>query len=196
MYRDILKHHIEKLNPLDSEAKINELVSLMEERNTNIDCYLDKWICSLICSDPLVSYFKERSSQLKHHKASSETMDFLCDLLVKYYPVDNEDKVNEIFKELKNKDLLPSLNDFIYATSKMVNKNSKQRWEKLYKEETEIIIRFESILHQKVVSVPQPLATLLIIGAVKDIQFENYYKLHEGDTVYVYASEFSSDMFA
>lgn len=38
MYRDSLKHHIEKLNPLDSEAKINELVSLMEERNTNIDC--------------------------------------------------------------------------------------------------------------------------------------------------------------
>lgn len=194
MYRDSLKQHIEKLNPLDSEAKINELVSLMEERNTNIDCYLDKWICSLICSAPLVAYFKDRSSQLKHHKASSETMDFLCDLLVKYYPVDNENKVNEIFQELKKNDHLLSLSDFNFANGKMVNKKSKERWEKLYKDETEIIIRFESILHQKVVSVPQPLATLLIVGAVKEIQFENYYKLHEGDTVYVYASVFSSDI--
>ena len=90
-----LKSQIEVLKPFDCEEQIDKLIGLMTERNSSIDCYLDKWICSLMESPSLADYFKEKSTSLKHIEPATDTMPYLADLLVKYYPVDNASKVDK-----------------------------------------------------------------------------------------------------
>ncbi len=194
MRKESLRNQLEKLLPFDSQTKIDLLVQLMTERNSSLDCYLDKWICHMISNPSLISYFKDKSINLKRLAPTTDTMPFLSDLLIKYYPVDNITKVDLIFNELNDNGYLISKRDHSFASGKMRDNKLKQRWDTLYKEARDIKLQVEFINYQNIVSVPQPLATLLVSGAVDNIQFENYYKLREGDIVYVYASDYSSEM--
>lgn len=193
MKRTSLRSQIEELMPLNSEAQIDKLINLMSERNSSINCYLDKWICSLIDSTSLVEYYKRKSSSLKHIEPTSDTMLYLAELLVKYYPVDNSSKVDAIYDELTKNDYLIRRVDFDFASSRIIGKGKKQ-WEKRYNEGREIKLQIDTVDSNKIVYVPQPLATLIVTGSVKEILIENYFKLHEGDTIYVYAESYSSDM--
>ena len=193
-HKESLKSQIERLKPLDCEEKVEKLIGILTERNTNVDCYLDKWICSLIENNPLVDYYKKRSVLLKRTKQSTDTMPYIADLLVKYYPVDNVSKVNAIYDELTKNDLLLCRSDFDFASNKIIGKKSKEQWEKRYNEGREIKIEVENRGIYKIISVAQPMASLLVTGAVKEIKIENYYILHEGDNIYVYADRFSSEM--
>ena len=188
-----LKSQIEALKPFDCEEQIDKLIGLMTERNSSIDCYLDKWICSLMESPSLVDYFKEKSTSLKHIEPATDTMPYLADLLVKYYPVDNASKVDKLYDELTESGNLLSRRDFDFASGKILGKG-KQQWQKRYDEGREIKLEVVNIPPNKIISVPQPLASLLVTGSVKEIKIENYYTLHEGDTIYIHADEYSPEM--
>ena len=84
MNRKSLRSQIIALKPLNSEAQIDKLVNLLTERNCQIDCYLDKWICRLIDKFSLVLYYKKKSRTLKYIEPDSDAMSYLAELLVKH----------------------------------------------------------------------------------------------------------------
>lgn len=193
MKKTSLRSQIEELLPLDSESQIDKLINVLTERHTSIDCYLEKLICSLIGIPSLVDYYKEKSSLITRIQLTSETIPYLADLLVKYYPVDNATKADAIYDEFTKDGNCLSRSDYEYASSRIIGKGKKQ-WEKRFNEAQEIKLQVDSVNSNLIISVPQPLASLIVTGAIKQIQIENYYKLHKGDTIYVYADGYSPQM--
>ena len=194
MKKSSLHSEINKLKPFNSKAQIDKLISLMTERNSSIDCYLDQWICSIIEESSLVDYYKKRSNSIKHIKPATDAMPFLAELLIKYSPVDSLDKVDAIYDEFTNNDHLLNKKEFDFAYSKILGGNCKKQWKERYNEGQEIIIHVDIVNSNKIISIPQPIASFLVTGAFKEIEIDNYYKLHEGDIIYVYANEYSSKM--
>ena len=188
-----LKRQIKGLKPLDSEAQIDKLINLMTERNSRIDCYLDKWICSIIDNFTLFEYYKKRSSMLKHVEPDSEAMSYLAELLVKYDPVNSAHKVDTIYDEFMSSSHCLSQIDFDFVKN-VIKGEARKQWEKRYVEGIEIKLRVEIVNSNKIVSVSQPLASLLVTGSVKQIKINKNYELHDGDTVFVYANGWSSEM--
>ena len=194
MARISLKKQIESLKPLNSKLKIDELISLMKERNSSIDCYLDKWICSQIGDSSLVDYYKTKRVYIKRINPATDTMPYLAELLVNYYPVDTVSKVDKIYDEFTKEDRLLNQKDFDFASGIIVGKKGKQQWKKRYNEGREIKLQVDTVNTKTIIAVPQPLASLLVSGSIKEIKIDNYYTLHKGDTIYVYANGYSSEM--
>ena len=192
--KESLKSQIIELKPFDSESQIDKLINLMTERNSRIDCYLDKWICSMIDKSSLVEYYKKRSSMLKHVEPDSEAMSYLAELLVKYYPVNSAHKVDTIYDEFTSSGHCLSQRDFDFADRYIIKGKGKKQWKKRYVEGIEIKLRVEIVDSNKIVSVSQPLASLLVTGSVKQIKIDSYDKLNDGDTIFVFANAYSSDM--
>ena len=189
-----LKSQIIELKPIDSEAQIDKLINLLTERNSHIDCYLDKWICSIIDKSSLVEYYKKRNSTLKHIEPDSDAMSYLAELLVKYDPVNNAHKVDTIYDEFTSSGHCLSQRDFDFADRYIIKGKGKKQWKKRYVEGIEIKLKVEIVDSNKIVYVSQPLASLLVTGSVKQIKIDNYYKLHKGDTIFVFANAYSTEM--
>ena len=99
MNRKSLRSQIIALKPLNSEAQIDKLVNLLTERNCQIDCYLDKWICRLIDKFSLVLYYKKKSRTLKYIEPDSDAMSYLAELLVKHDPINDAQNVDAVYDE-------------------------------------------------------------------------------------------------
>ena len=130
MYKKSLKSQIIELKPIDSEAQIDKLINLLTERNSLIDCYLDKWICSLIGTSSLVEYYKNRSRTLRHVEPDSEAMCYLAELLVKYDPVNSAHKVDTIYDEFTSSGHCLSQKDFDFADRYIIKGKGKKQWKK------------------------------------------------------------------
>ena len=191
MNKETLKSQIIGLKPLDSETQIDKLIDLMTKRNSNIDCYLDKWICSLINTSSLVEYYKNRSSTLKHLKPATATRSYIAELLVKYDPVDNVSKVDAIYDELTRSGHILSIKDIDYVSA-WISGKGKEQWDKRFSFRKGVKVEF--VGPNKIVSVCQPLAFFLVRGYVKHVKINNYDKLHNGDTIFVYADGYSLEM--
>ena len=188
---------IENLRPYDSETKVDKLIDSLAERNCTIDYYLDRLICSLISSSSITDYYNKRSALLKRIEPVTETRSCLADLLVKHYPVNNVSKVNLVYDELVKNNYLLVQKDFDYASGIIMGKGAKQQWKKRYDEGREIKVKVEkvgNIFTYDAIFVPQPLATLLVTGAVDAIKVNNGYALRSGDVIHVFAKDYSSEM--
>ena len=166
MYKKSLKSQIIELKPIDSEAQIDKLINLLTERNSHIDCYLDKWICSIIDKSSLVEYYKKRSSTLKHIEPDSDAMSYLAELLVKYDPVNNAHKVDTIYDEFTSSGHCLSQRDFDFADRYIIKGKGKKQWKKRYVEGIEIKLKVEIVDSNKIIYVYQNLASLLITDSV------------------------------
>lgn len=194
MNRKSLRSQIIGLKPLNSEAQIDKLVNLLTERNCQIDCYLDKWICRLIDKFSLVLYYKQKSRTLKYIEPDSDAMSYLAELLVKYDPINDAQNIDAVYDEFVSSGHCLSQINFDFVNKHITKENAKKRWEKRYIEGIEIKLRVEIVNSNKIVSVFQPLASLLVTGSVKQIKINKNYELHNGDSVFVYANGWSSEM--
>ncbi len=192
--KESLKSQIIELKPFDSELQIDKLINLMTERNSYVGCYLDKWICSIIDESSLVEYYKKRSSTLKHIEPDTEGMSYLAELLVKYDPVNNAHKVDAIYDEFMSSGHCLTRRDYDFADRHIVKGEGKKQWKKRFVEGNEIKLNVEIVDSNKIVSVYQPLASLLVTGSVKHVKIDNCHELHNGDAIFVYGDRFSSAM--
>ena len=185
---------VEATRPIDSKEKVDSLIALLQERNSVLDYYWDKLIRSFIDDPSVLEYYKTKKSLLKFSNSPTEAFPSFSDILVSLYPVDNVEKVERLYKELRESDYPITRNDEAIVYSKIKGVDTQKRWKEIYEGGKEIKIEVKNIGAHKVAVVPQPLATFLVFGLLDEISISNYYTLHQNEVIYVYATEFSSDM--
>lgn len=167
---------------------------MITERNSHLNCYVDKWICKLIGDPSLVGYYESKKGILKFDKPVTEAIPFITDLLLSLEPIDNESKVDKLYADIMSSDFLLTKKDSDFVKGVISDQNAKQRWENLYTKGKELKLHVNVFPRFKAVSVPQPLAGLLVTGLVDEITIDNYFDLKEKDVVYVYATDYTKEM--
>jgi len=189
-----LRKAIERLRPLNSKSKIDELIDMMMGRNSHLNCYVDKWICKLIGDSSLVDYYESKKYILVYDKPVTNAIPFITDILLSLDPIDNELKVEKLYEDIMNSEYYITKRDSDYILGIIKDLKAKKKWEEIYTKGKELKLHVEVLPGFKAISVPQPLAILLLSGLVDEIAIENYYVLKEKDVIFVYATDFTKDM--
>lgn len=189
-----LRKAIEGLRPLNSKSKIDELINLMMERNSHLNCYVDKWICKLIDDSSLVGYYESKKDVLTFDKPVTEAIPFIVDILLLLEPINNESKVDKLYADIMNSEYTITKKDSDFIKGVLKDSNARKQWEDKYTKGKELKLHIDVFQGFKAISVPQPLAALLITGLLDEIPIDNYYVLKEKDVVYVYATDYTTEM--
>lgn len=189
-----LRKAIEGLGPLNSKSKIDELINMMIERNSHLNCYVDKWICKLIVVPSLIEYYESKKGVLKFDTPATKAIPFISDLLLSLEPIDNESKVDKLYSDLMNSEYTITKKDSDFIKGVIKDPKARNKWEDIYTKGKELKLHVDVFPAFKAISVPQPLAALLITGLVDEIAIDNYYVLKEKDVIYVYATDYTKEM--
>lgn len=90
---------LKTLSPINSKAKVDKIVEILRERNTQIDYRIDGIVYEYLEDTELIEYYHEKKQGLKHCENISSW--FISTLLAYMKPINSVIKLNKLKEEIK-----------------------------------------------------------------------------------------------